>query len=396
MDADAALELVKRGTTLLLLDVPQYTLIGVDTQMFSVGPSFKGIKMIPPGPHFVYYSSSSRDGKEFSPIIGFFVDTCPSEVIVRRWDQQEERLVKVSEEEEESYCQAVKSLEFDRQLGPYNLSQNGDWKQLSNYISKSIIVRFEPIGGEISVACEPGMVNNIPKTVMEKTLDDQLEISKFSASVDKNVNSRRCYYTSIPRFIKQKGLQGQELTSLNLDKTQLLETLLIKDYGGSEDVLLGELQFAFIAFLMGQSLEAFLQWKSLVSLLFGCTEAPFHTRTRLFTKFIRVIYYQLKYGLQKDNRDTSGAVSGASALLDDSWLSADSFLYRLCKDFFSLMHDASSVDGHLLSWTRKLQELLENNLGWEFKPNSAVDGMYFEEDDEFAPVVETCDDPSYN
>ncbi|XP_041007723.1 protein AAR2 homolog isoform X2 [Juglans microcarpa x Juglans regia] len=386
MDADAALELVKHGTTLLLLDVPQYTLIGVDTQTFSVGPSFKGIKMIPPGPHFVYYSSSSRDGKEFSPIIGFFVDTCPSEVLVRRWDQQEERLVKVSEEEEESYCQAVKSLEFDRQLGPYNLSQNGDWKQLSNYISKSIIERFEPIGGEISVACEPGMVNNIPKTMMEKTLDDQLEISKFSTSVDKNVNSRRCYYTSIPRFIKHKGLQGQELTSLNLDKTQLLETLLIKDYGGSEDVLLGELQFAFIAFLktmqMGQSLEAFLQWKSLVSLLFGCTEAPFHTRTRLFTKFIRVIYYQLKYGLQKDNRDTSGAVSGTSALLDDSWLSADSFLYRLCKDFFSLMHDASSVDGHLLSWTRKLQELLENNLGWEFKPNGAVDGMYFEEDDE--------------
>jgi len=82
-------------------------------------------------------------------------------------------------------------------------------------------------------------------------------------------------------------------------QTQLLETLLAKDYGGSEDLLLGELQFAFIALMvrlrkygffinllvllnllwhfammqMGQSLEAFLQWKSLVSLLFGCTEA---------------------------------------------------------------------------------------------------------------------------
>lgn len=81
-------------------------------------------------------------------------------------------------------------------------------------------------------------------------------------------------------------------------QTQLLESLLIKEYGGSEDSLLGELQFAFISFLvctrknrhfpifnfvwyllhwiilqMGQSLEAFLQWKSLVSLLFGCTEA---------------------------------------------------------------------------------------------------------------------------
>ncbi|KAM3693933.1 hypothetical protein ACB098_07G019600 [Castanea mollissima] len=84
--------------------------------MFSVGPAFKGIKMIPPASHFLYYSSSTRDGKDFSPIIDFF------EVIVRMWDQLQERLVKVAEEEEERYCQAVKSLEFDKQLGPYNLN----------------------------------------------------------------------------------------------------------------------------------------------------------------------------------------------------------------------------------------------------------------------------------
>ncbi|KAL5743408.1 hypothetical protein ACOSQ2_026524 [Xanthoceras sorbifolium] len=391
MDPDAALELVKHGVTLLLLDVPQYTLVGIDTQMFSVGPAFKGIKMIPPGVHFVFYSSSSRDGKEFSPIIGFFIDAGPSEVIVRKWDQQEERLVKVSEEEEVRYVQAVRSLEFDRQLGPYTLSQYGDWKRLSNYITKSTIERLEPIGGEITVTSEPAM-KNTPNTTMEKALDEQLKTSKFSNNVDKS-QRKGCYYTSIPRVIKRKGIQGKELTSLNLDKTQLLESLLMKDYGGSEDLLLGELQFAFIAFLMGQSLEAFLQWKSLVSLLFGCVEAPFHTRSQLFTKFIKVIYYQLKYGLQKDRSDIQ---TGASTLLDDSWLSADSFLHHLCKDFFSLVQEASVVDGDLLSWSRKLKELLENSLGWEFQHSCAVDGMYFEEGDEYAPVVEMLDDPSIN
>ncbi|KAL5745115.1 hypothetical protein ACOSP7_026261 [Xanthoceras sorbifolium] len=391
MDPDAALELVKHGVTLLLLDVPQYTLVGIDTQMFSVGPAFKGIKMIPPGVHFVFYSSSSRDGKEFSPIIGFFIDAGPSEVIVRKWDQQEERLVKVSEEEEVRYVQAVRSLEFDRQLGPYTLSQYGDWKRLSNYITKSTIERLEPIGGEITVTSEPAM-KNTPNTTMEKALDEQLKTSKFSNNVDKS-QRKGCYYTSIPRVIKRKGIQGKELTSLNLDKTQLLESLLVKDYGGSEDLLLGELQFAFIAFLMGQSLEAFLQWKSLVSLLFGCVEAPFHTRSQLFTKFIKVIYYQLKYGLQKDRSDLQ---TGASTLLDDSWLSADSFLHHLCKDFFSLVQEASVVDGDLLSWSRKLKELLENSLGWEFQHSSAVDGMYFKEGDEYAPVVEMLDDPSIN
>ncbi|CAK9150643.1 unnamed protein product [Ilex paraguariensis] len=391
MNPQTALEFVKRGATLLLLDVPQYTLIGIDTQTFSVGPAFKGIKMIPPGPHFVFYSSSSRDGHEFSPIIGFFIHATPSEVIVRRWDQQEERLFKLPEEEEVRYSEAVKSLEFDRHLGPYSLERYGDWKQLSNYITKSTIEHIEPIGGEITVACESEMVVNSPKTSMEEVLAEQLKSGKFSSLIDKPKRSG-CYYTPIPRVIKHKGISGQELTNLNLDKTHLLESILNNDYGGDEDLLLAELQFAFVAFLIGQSLEAFLQWKTLVSLLLGCTEAPFHTRSRLFTKFIKAIYYQLKYGLQKDNTDTGVAERGALALLDESWISAGSFLHHLCKDFFSLVLEAPVVDGGLLTATRKLKTLLEGTLGWEFQQNSAVDGMCCE--NEFAPVV--VDDPSYN
>lgn len=138
MDADTALELVKKGATLLALDVPPYTLFGIDTQvlishimwcvwvrvlrfsflhthlcvsvqMFSVGPNFKGVKMIPPGIHYIYYSScnrwpivnpqcyyswmlsmsydyfwalviSFREGSDFSPIIGFFINASSSQV----------------------------------------------------------------------------------------------------------------------------------------------------------------------------------------------------------------------------------------------------------------------------------------------------------------------------
>lgn len=397
MDPETALELVKQGVTLLLLDVPQYTLVGIDTQMFTVGPAFKGIKMIPPGPHFVYYSSSTKDGKQFSPIVGFFVDAAPSEVIVRKWNQQEESLVKVPEEEEERFCQAVKSLEFDRYLGPYNLSQYGKWKRLSSYLTKTIIKQIEPIGGEITVVCESEMDKNSPKTSIERALDAQLGTGKLSTSTSIDRSKKGgCYYTVIPRVIKRKGMEGKELTSLNLDKTELLESVLMKDYGGSEDLLLGELQFAYIAFLMGQSLEAFFQWKSLVSLLLSCIEAPFRTRSHLFTKFIKVIFYQLKYGLEKDRTESNGAGIAVSSLLDESWFSADSFLHRLCKDFFLLVQDATVVDGDLLAWTRKLKELLEKNLGWEFQQNSAVDGIYFEEDDEFAPVVEMLDESSFD
>ncbi|KAG2322049.1 hypothetical protein Bca52824_015262 [Brassica carinata] len=391
MDSEKALELVKHGATLLFLDVPQHTLIGIDTQMFTVGPAFKGIKMIPPGIHFVFYSSSTRDGKEFSPTIGFFIDVAPSQVIVRKWNQQDEWLAKVSEEEEERYSQAVKSLEFDKHLGPYNLSQYGAWKHLSNYITKDVVEKFEPVGGEITVIYESAILEGGPKTEMERALDAQMKKSKSEASASsiEQPKGNRFYYTSIPRIIKHKGMSGQELTSMNLDKTQLLESVLSKEYKASEDLLLGELQFSFVAFLMGQSLESFMQWKSLVSLLLGCTEAPFQTRSELFTKFIKVIYHQLKYGLQKES---SGPEMGVLALLDDSWLASDSFLHLLCKDFFALVEEASVVDGDLLSWTRKFKELLENRLGWEFQKKSDVDGIYFDEDDEYAPVVEMLDE----
>lgn len=50
-------------------------------------------------------------------------------------------------------------------------------------------------------------------------------------------------------------------------------------------------------------------------------------------QFIKVFYYQLKYGFEKDHTSFSDVGKGPSILLDESWLSADNFLHRLCKVF---------------------------------------------------------------
>ncbi|TKW03076.1 hypothetical protein SEVIR_7G038100v4 [Setaria viridis] len=378
MDPEAATELVRKGSTLLLLDVPQRTLFGIDTQVFSVGPKFKGMKMVPPGPHFVYYCSSSRSGSEFAPTVGFFVTMQPSEVIVRKWDAQEERLIKLSEEEEIRYSEAVRRFEFDNQLGPYNLESYGDWKQLSNYLSQSTIERLEPIGGEITIAWESSWMDKAPQSDMERRLMEQLRESKFTKNVPVQSERRGCYYTSIPASVKHKNVSGGDLTALNLDKTSLLESVLAKNYQGQEDLLLGELQFAFIAFMMGQSLEAFMQWKALVSLLLSCSEA-----------FLRTFYYQLKHGFQRTQDSSSRSEDvGNSPFLDEAWFSRDIFLYRLSKDFFTVVFEAPVVDGDLLSWARKLKALLETTFGWDLEDNAV---NLIDEDDEFAPVVVEMD-----
>ncbi|XP_020523328.1 uncharacterized protein LOC18435176 isoform X2 [Amborella trichopoda] len=384
--------------------------------------------------------STLRDGSEYAPIIGFFVYISPSEVIVRKWIQQEERLVMLSEDEEECYSMAVKNLEFDHQLGPYGLIQFWDWIHISNYVTKDVIKRIEPIGGEITVTNEAELAETVPKTAMEKQLAEQLK-NKRLLDTTKRACSPRCYYTTIPHVFKVKGVPKEELTSLNLDKTHQLESILMQNFAGEEDLLLGELQFCFIAFLMGQSLGAFFQWKAILSLLLGCQEAPFHSRSQLFSKsfgapmamrqttkigpvhwwsqhgcsfpnlqklaiqmlnltnsssgcernwstfegFIKVIYFQLNHGLQQTHGNTSNRDKGVFIFMEDSWLNGDNFLHHLCKEFFSLTQEATTIDGNLLLWVKKLKELLETSLGWNFD-RSPEDGI-FGEDDEFAPVV---------
>ena len=56
-------------------------------------------------------------------------------------------------------------------------------------------------------------------------------------------------------MLQVPGVTGAHLSALNLDKSMLLEQLLQQHYRGDSRRLLGELQFAFLAFLMGQSLE---------------------------------------------------------------------------------------------------------------------------------------------
>ena len=55
MDQELAKSLFYRGATLVLLNVPERTEFGIDYNSWTVGPKFKGVKMIPPGLHFVYY-----------------------------------------------------------------------------------------------------------------------------------------------------------------------------------------------------------------------------------------------------------------------------------------------------------------------------------------------------
>ena len=59
----------------------------------------------------------------------------------------------------------------------------------------------------------------------------------------------------------------------------------------------GEFQFAFLAFLLGQSLEGFTQWRDILALMFGCEAAPLGPRAALFARFLDALHAQLEHSL---------------------------------------------------------------------------------------------------
>lgn len=56
MDQETANALFEQGACLLFLEAPPNLEFGIDYNAWTIGPLFKGVKMIPPGLHFVYFS----------------------------------------------------------------------------------------------------------------------------------------------------------------------------------------------------------------------------------------------------------------------------------------------------------------------------------------------------
>jgi A1 cistron-splicing factor AAR2 len=77
-----------------------------------------------------------------------------------------------------------------------------------------------------------------------------------------------------------------------MDSTYLLETLLTDHFASLEKDLLGEVQFSFICFLIGQVFDGFDQWKKLVHLICSC-ESALSNHTNFFMDFIGVLYFQV-------------------------------------------------------------------------------------------------------
>lgn len=390
MDQETAQILFHEGATMVCLDVPEGTEFGFDYSSWTAGPLFKGVKMIPPGIHFVYYSARNKQADEVGPRTGTFINFEQKSVVVRKWNPIAEELTEdgISADDVQRIQDNLKDL--DRFLGPYPYEGYKKWVSLSNFITPELLDKLQPLSKRIcSVTDFVSEVSNTQSRKLGKTSgstktsedQDETNVSKEKDLQDnkeenaeptslKDAESRlpdmkvreesKIQFSKIPKQKYPPGCSPAEMTKYSIDSSYALESILCSNYKENESKILGEIQFAFICFLIGQVLDAFEQWKNLVHVM--CTsEEALQNHASLFLNFISVIHYHI----QETPEDFFVDI-----------LSANNFLTSTLQEFFSNLENMSS-DSDLKKRGLKFRDYLTQKFKWDFTS----------EPDDYAPTV---------
>ncbi|KAI9012700.1 A1 cistron-splicing factor [Phycomyces nitens] len=354
MDQQTANALFEHGACLLFLDAPPNLEFGIDYHAWTIGPLFKGVKMIPPGLHFIYFSATSKEGLQ-GIRTGFFKYFESKEITVREWNPNTEDLREEREldpDQVERYKQNIR--DFDRNMGPYPLdppTYYQRWLTLTNHITPGLVRRILPNDGKVS---------HLPSKSAE-TLDKDV-LSVKDQRVGKQVEKEEGMDFT-PFDLRQsfpKNATAYEITQWSIDKSWLARDLLRRVYHDDHLVMLGEMQLAFVCLLMAQNFSGFQQWKQMVRLFCSCQEWM-EDSPGVFIDFLDTFEHQLEECPEDFFRDI---------------LSENNFISSMLKEFRKNipLHEFELGKRFL-----KLKKFLVSRFKWELPED--------EEEDEDAPMV---------
>ena len=239
-------------------------------------------------------SVKSKYGGDSAPRTSLFVNFGKGEVVVVRWDSKLEEFSILGRDDASPYVKSVKEFHFDANLGVYPAEEVEKWQGLSNHISASLVARLQPIGAHIAASGK--MLTNEERRQIDEAMEEMgVEDSLRTEEIEKFSSERQCYYTTVPKKqVLPKGSTPAQITALHMDKSPILETMISNSYGNNSEEFIGEVQFSFVCFLLGQSFESFEQWKSLLILALGCESAVYDPkRTSFWLDFLQSLRCQL-------------------------------------------------------------------------------------------------------
>ena len=262
--------------TLLLLNCPKKMQFGIDLSQWIIGEKFMGIKLIPIGIHYISFSLS-EENNAFKQ--GFFIEIeegknkCKN--VIREWSSKYETFIKINEEMNKNYSIGLDNLDFDQFFFFFPYEQIQNWKDLTNFLNKDIINKLQK---NIDMTMCPGIKEE------NKNEENENEINEIKINIQlmtyENIEFTE-FYLNQPEYIN------------SLDKSLLLEKIISKLKSPYE--FLGEFQYTFILFLIGEVYEALKQWKD-IFILISSSENLLAKKNyeKFFCDFTEIIYNQLR------------------------------------------------------------------------------------------------------
>ncbi|KAJ8973031.1 hypothetical protein NQ317_012636 [Molorchus minor] len=184
MDQETAKKLYEEGGIFIFLGVPEGTEFGIDMKSWNTGEKFRGVKMIPPGLHYIFFSAVSSIG-DTAPRSGFFHNFKKSEIYVKKWDRENECVSSEAISETEIVGLKDNIRVLDNFLGPYPYDILDKWKNLTSNITDALVQRLTPISGYIQSALELESCSDADrprgkKTAEENSVSESLNLTKQS------------------------------------------------------------------------------------------------------------------------------------------------------------------------------------------------------------------------
>ncbi|VDN96797.1 unnamed protein product [Rodentolepis nana] len=331
----------------LLSDVPPGTVIGLDANIWTVGPNFRGIRDIPFGVHYFFYNSASITPNH-SSVSGLrcsqFLYLNEPRVIRKRWVREREEF----EDQLDGNIDAMLSneLELNAYLGAYPRDRFANWIALASHITPDTIERLTPSGGWIYSSAQfqseksetkdrvclpiPSHLKRGDETCVDVCRPESIE-KDLLLPVLKTVPETDIHWTAIPQHpLFPPGSTSTEISQYNIDQTYTLNHLIAQlDTWNSdnslednesdtrptalsrgESRLLAEFHFAFVIFLLGEVLDGWFHWRKLLSVIANCEKAV-RERPTFYKALITSLYRLFTYSDENEKpeeTDTSGNV----------------------------------------------------------------------------------------
>ncbi|UJR22165.1 hypothetical protein I4U23_025229 [Adineta vaga] len=362
MNSDTARQLFESGGILLVLDAPKEMEFGIDMYFWQIGSQFHGIKMIPPGIHYCYYSERDSLTKELSSRQSFFINIQqPNQMlIVVRWSPKENLFQREHLTSDEYENRRSQRYELDRLLGSYPLDTYRQWLSVSNHLNYDFLQKLLPSNGHI---CSANVYNpnEHKKTTEEYSIPKNL--TEAESRLPKMIENPEFAFRFTTIENKTIACSGSDLTQSKLDRTNELEKIIAQRFDSNIHGILCELQLSFIVFFLGHLYDGFEQWKSLFRLICSCQKA-YRRWPNVYIDFLQMIYFQLKYF-------STELTTGEHFFVDID--QQENYIYKSLENFFvnlTAFNDSDQMEGSdtekLLERAEKMKQFLNETFKWTF------------------------------